>query len=301
LSRALPTIPTVVEASDPSLILCVFTYRSPRPAMNSMALSRALASTGWQLVSATSTAAPSRAGFLALRCYATRAAKSTTTATATTPKATAATKKTTTTTKKNVSTTTAASKKNVSAKATLTTAKTTAVAASSTTPKATKTVKKTATSAAATKTAATAATKKTATNKAATAAAAASSAVAPKAPTTSPTIATLTSAPNPTSASALTQAPTRHVAPTSPLPPHSPEQEVRTKLNPNSKEYRKAYGTAARKWTSAMVAMPILLVTSYYLFDRLALGNKPKVMPDLEGTRKHAEVEAEAAAQANVV
>ncbi|KZL80157.1 hypothetical protein CI238_08351 [Colletotrichum incanum] len=271
--------------------------------MNSIALPRALMSTSWRVVSATSTAAPSRAGFLASRCYATRAAKTTTTATATTPKATAATKKTTTTTaKKNVSTTTAASKKNTSAtaaasktssaKATSTTANSTTVAASSTTPKATKTVKKTTTPAAATKTATTAATKKTATNKAA--------AAAPKAPTTNPVIATSASAPNPTPASTLTRDPSRHVTPTSPLPSQSLEQEVRPKLNPNSKEYRKAYGTAARKWTSAMVAMPILLVTSYYLFDRLALGNKPKVMPDLEGTRKHAEVEAEAVAQAKV-
>ncbi|KAI1264856.1 hypothetical protein F5Y18DRAFT_69098 [Xylariaceae sp. FL1019] len=38
----------------------------------------------------------------------------------------------------------------------------------------------------------------------------------------------------------------------------------------------KAYKQAARRWTSTMVALPILIVTSYYLFDRLALGNEQK-------------------------
>ncbi|CAK7264624.1 hypothetical protein SEPCBS57363_001170 [Sporothrix epigloea] len=35
------------------------------------------------------------------------------------------------------------------------------------------------------------------------------------------------------------------------------------------------YKKATRQWTSLIVAMPILLVTSYYLFDRLALGHMP--------------------------
>lgn len=34
------------------------------------------------------------------------------------------------------------------------------------------------------------------------------------------------------------------------------------------KEYQKKYKTAARKWTSTIIALPILLVTSYYLFGR---------------------------------
>ncbi|KAJ6438723.1 Aminotransferase class-III [Purpureocillium lavendulum] len=33
-------------------------------------------------------------------------------------------------------------------------------------------------------------------------------------------------------------------------------------------EYRKRYKTAARKWVSSIIALPIMLVTSYYLFDR---------------------------------
>lgn len=32
--------------------------------------------------------------------------------------------------------------------------------------------------------------------------------------------------------------------------------------------YKKRYDRAARKWVSTIIALPILLVTSYYLFDR---------------------------------
>ncbi|WAO93593.1 Hypothetical protein NCS54_01114400 [Fusarium falciforme] len=45
------------------------------------------------------------------------------------------------------------------------------------------------------------------------------------------------------------------------------------------KEYKKRYNSAARKWTASIIALPILLVTSYYLFDRLVRGNKQKEMP----------------------
>ncbi|KAM0424221.1 hypothetical protein ACHAPT_010593 [Fusarium lateritium] len=47
----------------------------------------------------------------------------------------------------------------------------------------------------------------------------------------------------------------------------------------SDKEYKKRYKTAARKWTSFIVAMPILLVTSYHLFTRLALGKEKKELP----------------------
>lgn len=36
----------------------------------------------------------------------------------------------------------------------------------------------------------------------------------------------------------------------------------------DQKDYQKRYNTAARKWVSTMIALPILFVTSYYLFDR---------------------------------
>ncbi|KAL1643133.1 hypothetical protein SLS58_005102 [Diplodia intermedia] len=57
-----------------------------------------------------------------------------------------------------------------------------------------------------------------------------------------------------------------------------------------------AYKPAARRWTLAIVAMPVALVTSYALYDRLVLGNKRKefprvVNPDLSSAVK--EVEAE--------
>ncbi|KAH6958003.1 hypothetical protein BKA56DRAFT_680870 [Ilyonectria sp. MPI-CAGE-AT-0026] len=45
------------------------------------------------------------------------------------------------------------------------------------------------------------------------------------------------------------------------------------------KEYQKRYNSAARKWVSSIIALPILLVTSYYLFYRLALGHAPKTLP----------------------
>ncbi|KAG0645617.1 hypothetical protein D0Z07_8581 [Hyphodiscus hymeniophilus] len=38
------------------------------------------------------------------------------------------------------------------------------------------------------------------------------------------------------------------------------------------------YKSAARKWTAAIVAMPILLVTSYVLYERLVLGEDKKVL-----------------------
>ena len=46
----------------------------------------------------------------------------------------------------------------------------------------------------------------------------------------------------------------------------------------SSREYK----TASRKYVGAMIAMPILLVTSYYLFDRLVLGNGQKVIKRVE-------------------
>ncbi|KAL7906063.1 hypothetical protein GGI35DRAFT_482849 [Trichoderma velutinum] len=51
------------------------------------------------------------------------------------------------------------------------------------------------------------------------------------------------------------------------------------------KEYKRRYDTAARKWVSTIIALPILLVTSYYLFDRLALKNEPKSLEKYRGER----------------
>ncbi|KAK0712847.1 hypothetical protein B0T26DRAFT_346222 [Lasiosphaeria miniovina] len=42
-------------------------------------------------------------------------------------------------------------------------------------------------------------------------------------------------------------------------------------VDTSSPEYKKA----SRKYTALMVALPILFVTSYYLYDRLVLGNQP--------------------------
>lgn len=51
---------------------------------------------------------------------------------------------------------------------------------------------------------------------------------------------------------------TDHGAAPTPLEPEIPY------VDPSSPEFKKA----SRKWTSVMVSLPILLVTSYYLFDR---------------------------------
>ncbi|KAF3065785.1 hypothetical protein GL218_09423 [Daldinia childiae] len=58
-------------------------------------------------------------------------------------------------------------------------------------------------------------------------------------------------------------------------PPPRPILPTPTRVNPSSPEYKRA----ARKYTQLMVAMPILLVTSWFLFDRLVLGHEPKTLP----------------------
>ncbi|KAM3503739.1 hypothetical protein MY10362_004009 [Beauveria mimosiformis] len=50
-------------------------------------------------------------------------------------------------------------------------------------------------------------------------------------------------------------------------------------------EYKTRYKSAVRRWTLTMIALPILLVTSYYLFDRLALGHERKVLNHEETKR----------------
>lgn len=55
--------------------------------------------------------------------------------------------------------------------------------------------------------------------------------------------------------------------------PNPAEPEPKRPVDPSSPEYKQA----ARKWVQAMIALPILLVTSYFLYDRLALGNHPSL------------------------
>ncbi|KAK0625519.1 hypothetical protein B0T17DRAFT_276029 [Bombardia bombarda] len=70
------------------------------------------------------------------------------------------------------------------------------------------------------------------------------------------------------------QHPDKPAAPPRAETPLEPEtQKVVDMSNP---EFQKKYKKAARKYINLMVALPILLVTSYYLFDRLALGNEPE-------------------------
>ncbi|ETS82025.1 hypothetical protein PFICI_07027 [Pestalotiopsis fici W106-1] len=60
--------------------------------------------------------------------------------------------------------------------------------------------------------------------------------------------------------------------PSAPELPESLRAPIPKRIDPSSP----AYKAASRKYIGFMVAMPILLVTSYVLFDRLALGHEAK-------------------------
>ncbi|KAK4217452.1 hypothetical protein QBC37DRAFT_46074 [Rhypophila decipiens] len=55
------------------------------------------------------------------------------------------------------------------------------------------------------------------------------------------------------------------------------EPQIQMPLDPKSKEYKQAYNGAARRYTAIMVSIPLLFVTSYYLYKRLAptVGARP--------------------------
>ncbi|TGJ87877.1 hypothetical protein E0Z10_g844 [Xylaria hypoxylon] len=63
--------------------------------------------------------------------------------------------------------------------------------------------------------------------------------------------------------------------------PNAPASRIPPSRIPRVDTSSVAYKQAASKYMRLMIAMPILLVTSYYLFDRLALGHEAK---SLRGT-----------------
>jgi len=65
--------------------------------------------------------------------------------------------------------------------------------------------------------------------------------------------------------------PTRPTTPAQPLPA--------SQVKPGSP----AYNTAAGKYTRSMIAMPILLLTSYVLYGRFVGGAEEKTLPGAEG------------------
>lgn len=69
-------------------------------------------------------------------------------------------------------------------------------------------------------------------------------------------------------------------APPTPLTPAAPAgslpKSLRAPIPKPIDPSSPAYKAASRKYIGFMVAMPILLVTSYVLFDRLALGHEAK-------------------------
>ncbi|KAI1179011.1 hypothetical protein F4777DRAFT_14816 [Nemania sp. FL0916] len=66
--------------------------------------------------------------------------------------------------------------------------------------------------------------------------------------------------------------PTPQPLPRPPIRRPGPTIPAAARVDLSSKEYKHA----ASKFTRVMIALPILLVTSYYLFDRLALGHEAK-------------------------
>ncbi|KAL7897097.1 hypothetical protein HDV63DRAFT_405827 [Trichoderma sp. SZMC 28014] len=63
-------------------------------------------------------------------------------------------------------------------------------------------------------------------------------------------------------------------------------EEEAAKKREEEREYKRKYNTAARKWVSSIIALPIFFVTSYYLFDRLVLGKKPKSLEEYREEKK---------------
>jgi cytochrome c-type biogenesis protein CcmH/NrfG len=57
-------------------------------------------------------------------------------------------------------------------------------------------------------------------------------------------------------------------------------KERRQRGEETEEEYNNRYKEAKSKWVRTMIALPILLVTSYYLFERLALGKEAKTLPE---------------------
>ncbi|EMR63122.1 hypothetical protein UCREL1_9920 [Eutypa lata UCREL1] len=68
--------------------------------------------------------------------------------------------------------------------------------------------------------------------------------------------------------------PYRSSRPARPQQSQLPRSLQSKRIDPSSPAYKQA----ARKYVSFMVAVPILLVTSYVLFDRLAMGSPTKTL-----------------------
>ncbi|EGR48461.1 uncharacterized protein TRIREDRAFT_107918 [Trichoderma reesei QM6a] len=69
------------------------------------------------------------------------------------------------------------------------------------------------------------------------------------------------------------------------LAQHQDRLAEEEKKREEKREYKRRYDGAARRWVSTIIALPILLVTSYYLFDRLVLGKKAKSLEKYRGKK----------------
>lgn len=57
-------------------------------------------------------------------------------------------------------------------------------------------------------------------------------------------------------------------------------KERRKRGEETEEQWNDRYKEAQSKWVRTMIALPILFVTSYYLFERLALGKEVKALPE---------------------
>jgi hypothetical protein len=57
-------------------------------------------------------------------------------------------------------------------------------------------------------------------------------------------------------------------------------KERRQSGEETEEQWNARYKEAQSKWVRTMIALPILFVTSYYLFERLAMGVEVKSLPE---------------------
>ncbi|KAI9896280.1 hypothetical protein N3K66_008452 [Trichothecium roseum] len=63
-------------------------------------------------------------------------------------------------------------------------------------------------------------------------------------------------------------------------PGEAKEKREKDKKEREKEEYRRKYKDLRFRWLTGIIAMPILLVTSYHLYDRLVLGTEKKEIPE---------------------
>ncbi|CAI7619300.1 hypothetical protein PENPOL_c001G08654 [Penicillium polonicum] len=70
-------------------------------------------------------------------------------------------------------------------------------------------------------------------------------------------------------------------------PPRPLQQPAPSRLPKGVDDIRKTkeYKAAARRWTTTIVGLPILMYTSYILYERLYAGKSPKQLGDVQAQK----------------